>query len=245
MLRKISLACAINLTILFSSASAHYLWINVDTKSGDRGTTNLYFEGGPGPGDGKYLDPFIERGTTWVHTVKNNKPVPLKMSVVKKPGKRWLANELQVSAPRSIESFCKWGVYRYGKTDVLLHYYGKHIEADSLKDKNSLARARQLDLDIVPTFSDDEVEIQVLWKGKPAAGRPFKLRGVGGLNKNLTTDKEGRVQFKPLASGFHSMRTNVDEPEHSGTFEGKKHDIARHHSSLTVNLTVKNTEKGS
>ncbi len=241
MLRKITFACAINLALLFSSASAHYLWINVDTKSGDQGTTNLFFEEGPRPGTGKYLDPFIERGTTWVHTVKK-KPMPLKMSVVKKPGKRWLANELEVSAPRSIESFCKWGVYTYGKTEVLLHYYGKYIDAASIKDKNSLSRASQLDLDIVPTFSDKGVEIQVLWKGKPAAGRPFKLRGAGGLNKTLTTDKEGRVRFQPIASGLHSMRTSVDEPERSGTFEGKEHDIARHHSSLTVNLDAKNTK---
>jgi hypothetical protein len=243
MLRTLSLACAVSFVLLHSTAEAHYLWLNLDQKSGDHGTTNLYFEGGPGPGDGKYLDPFIERGTTWVRTIKNNKPVPLEMAVIKKPGKRWLASELKVDGPRCIDSFCKWGVYRYGKTDVLLHYYAKHFDAKSVADKNALARAEQLDLDIVPTFSEDGVELQVLWKGKPAAGRPFKLRGFGGLKKNLTTDEEGRVRFKPLASGFHSMRTSVDEPDNSGTFDGKDYDIARHHCSLTVNLTVAEKSK--
>ena len=101
------------------------------------------------------------------------------------------------------------------KTDVLLHYYAKHIDAQSTEDMNKLARAEQLDLDIVPTFSKDGVELQVLWKGKPASGRPFYLRGAGGLKKNLTTDEQGRVRFAPLASGFHSMRTTVEELDRS------------------------------
>ena len=238
MLRTLPLACALNILFLLSTASAHYLWLNLDKKSGENGTANLFFEGGAGPGDGKYLDPFIERGTTWVRTIKNKKAVKLEMSVVKKPGKRWLATELKVDGPRCIDSFGKWGVYTYGKTEVLLHYYAKHLDAKTTADMNALARAEQLDLDVVPTFSDDGVEIQVLWKGKPAPQAKFYLRGAGKLKKNLTTDEEGRVRFTPLASGFYAMRATVNENDRSGTDDGKKYDIARHHSSLTFHLTV-------
>jgi len=36
--------------VLVSSACSHYLWVSIDPKAGEHGTTNLYFEGGPGLG---------------------------------------------------------------------------------------------------------------------------------------------------------------------------------------------------
>ena len=56
MLKKLLLACLINGICLISGASAHYLWVTIDKKAGDNGTTNVYFEGGPSAGDGQYLD---------------------------------------------------------------------------------------------------------------------------------------------------------------------------------------------
>ena len=102
-----------------------------DTKSGEHGTTNIYFEGGAGPGDGQYNAPFVKRGKSWIQTLVPEKPAEINMADTKKPGKRWLSAELPKSGPRSVTSYGKWGVYRYGKTDTLLHYYSKLIDADS------------------------------------------------------------------------------------------------------------------
>lgn len=106
-----------------SQVSAHYLWVTISTKSGEHGTTNIYFEGGAG--DGQYLDPFVEHGKTWIRTVAKSKPVLLKTSDTKENGKRWLSASLTATAPRSVDSCGKWGVYKYGDTDVLLHYYAR------------------------------------------------------------------------------------------------------------------------
>ena len=124
--------CVIHLAVLLQVASAHYLWVTVDPKSGDHGTVNVYFEGGPGPGDGHYLDPFIERGKHWIRTGDAKKPADLKLEVVKKPKQRWLSAKLDKGGNRAIESFTKFGVYRYekAKLDVLLHYYGRHIDGN-------------------------------------------------------------------------------------------------------------------
>ena len=102
-----------------SVASAHYLWVSVDNKSGEQGAANIYFEEGPAPGDGGYLDPFVERGQSVIRTVASLQPAKLETTVATSPGKRWLTAKLPKAAPRSIDSYGMFGVYRYGKTDVL------------------------------------------------------------------------------------------------------------------------------
>ena len=89
---------------LTSNVWAHYLWVTIDGKSGDHGTTNVYFEGGAGPGDGRYNDPFVKRGKTWIQTPDSDKPTEIKMADTKKPGKRWLSGELPKNGPRSVTS---------------------------------------------------------------------------------------------------------------------------------------------
>ena len=243
MIRTISAACVINLFLLVQTVSAHFLWLTVDSKTGKLGTTNLYFEEGPGPGDGQYLDPFVKRGTTWIRTIKANKPQSLKMTEVKKPGKRWLSAELPAARPRSVDSYGKWGVYRYGKgdekIDVLLHYHARNLDVRTADQLETLNRAKQLNLDLVPRLVDDSLEVKVLWKGKPATGRPLIVRGPVGLRQNLTTGEDGVARFK-LADrrGRYTLRTNVEE-DRSGTDDGKKYDKVRHHCTLTITLPLR------
>ena len=101
--RSLSLLIPSLLVVALSSSTAwaHYLWVTVNAKTGENGTTNIYFEGGPG--DGQYLDPFIKRVKTWIRTAE--KPKALKIEVAKKPGKRWLTAKLPTKGPRSVDSF--------------------------------------------------------------------------------------------------------------------------------------------
>jgi len=236
--KKLSIVIAICIGVLSSTASAHYLWVTIDKSAGAHGTTNIYFEGGPGPGDGKYLDPFVDRGTTWIRTVDSIKPVELKTVDFKEANKRWLKAELPESAPRSIDSYCKWGVYPYGETDVLLHYYGRHLDVQSHDDLHELGRAEQMALDIVPHESDGIMELTVLWKGKPASSRTISVRGPSGLKENLKTDEKGRAEFKIGGKGRYILKTNVEEKDSPGTFEGKDYDMVRHHATMILTLPV-------
>lgn len=227
------------LTLLFLTpiVSAHYLFLGVSwNKDKSAKLINLYFEEGPRPGDGHYLDPFIERGKTWIRTLKNPKPEYIKMSEVKEPGKRWLSGTLPAKAPYSIESFCTFGTYRYGKIDVLLHYNSKIVQTYKPSQLETLARAEKLTADIVPTITDDGVELQVLYQGKPAAGRTILIRGVAG--KNLKTDDKGKAKFKPTKPGRYLIRTYVELNE-AGEYMGKKYSKIRHHSTLSIILSNK------
>tara|TARA_R110002072_G_scaffold303140_1_gene495574 strand:+ start:50097 stop:50906 length:810 start_codon:yes stop_codon:yes gene_type:complete len=223
--------------VLSSSAWSHYLWVVLDKKSGEHGTVNVYYEGGPAPGDGQYLDRFIRSGKTWIRTLAAGRPAELKMQEAKSPGKRWLSASLTSDGPRSIDSYGKFGVYRYGKTDVLLHYYARHFDVSSLDELMKLGRAEQLHLDIVPQLIDDGLGFQVLWKGKPVAGRPVAVRGPGGFNANLTTDEKGHVHFELKGQGRYTLRTSVEQKE-TGTDDGEEFQLVRHHGTALINLPV-------
>ena len=121
MARIVSLTALLLVFALTQVASAHYLWVVVD-RSKDPNVANLYFEGGPGPGNGQYLDPFIDNGKMWLRIADSPKAQELEMKEVKKPGKRWLAAELEESKACAVESYGKWGVYRYGQTDEQLSH---------------------------------------------------------------------------------------------------------------------------
>lgn len=235
---RVAMSLFLLVGLLSSSAWSHYLWVVLDSKSGNNGTVNVYYEGGPGPGDGQYLDRFIKRSRTWIRTIDAVRPAELKMKETTSPGKRWLSSALPANGPRSIESAGTFGVYRYGETDVLLHYYGKNFDAGSQEELAKLGRAEQLDLDIVPHPADDGAGFQVLWKGQPVAGRPVAVRGPGGFKAQLKTDDKGRIQFKPEKKGRYTLRTSVEQKE-TGTDNGQEYQLIRHHGTALINLPVR------
>lgn len=233
------LVCALTL-LLPALASAHYLWVTVTPDGEGPGRTNIYFEEGPHVGDGFYLDPFITRGKTWIRTVESPEPVELEISEINKADKkqRWLTGPLTAAAPRSIDSYGKWGVYRYGKTDVLLHYYARHLDVSGHEELHELGRAEKFALDIVPHETDGAMELTVLWEGKPAADRVVFLRGPKGFRQNLKTDEKGQVRFEQKEAGQYLIRTSYDEVGKGGTFEGKEYSLTRHNGTLVIRLPV-------
>lgn len=230
-------ASLVVLSLFTSQASAHYLWVTINAGLGAHGTAQLYFEGGPSPGDGQHLDPFVQRGKTWIRTVEQTRPTPLRTADTKDGKKRWLSASLQSTAPRSIESYGKWGVYKYGETDVLLHYYARHLDVNDHDDLHELARAEQLALDMVPHDDGSKMELKVLWNGKPAAGRPIAVRGPQGFSETLKTDADGVAHFTKKGDGSYTFRTSVEEKK-SGTFEGKDYQRVRHHMTLILKLPL-------
>ena len=225
------------LGVLTSPLAAHYLWVTADAKTGEHGTVNVYFEGGPSPGDGQYLDPFVNDGTTWIRTIESPKPQKLVVSDTKVKKQRWLSGELTAKGPRSIDSYGKWGVYRYGKTDVLLHYYARLLDVDGDEALNKLARAEQMNLDIVPQAKGETIEVSVLWKGKPVVDRPVYVRGPKSLNQTLKTDENGKVSFKRSGAGRYTLRSLTEEKE-SGTDNKKDYTLIRHNGTIIFTLAA-------
>ena len=230
-------ACCVPL-IITQQVNAHYLWVTIDQEQGENGTALIYFEGGPFPGDGSYLDRFFKTGKSWLSRPAE-KSTALKNVDVKQEEKnrRWVSAKLDGDAPRSVESYFKFGVYQYGKTFVLLHYYAKNLEVSTHEDLHDLARSKNLALDIVPHDKADQVELTVLWKGKPAKGRTVKLRGPNKFQANVKTDENGMVRFKPEKAGRYTFLSSVEE-EVAGEDDGEKYQLIRHQSTLVMKLPL-------
>ncbi len=235
---RFAIAIVLQFAVLLPAASAHYLFVEIESKEGEHGQMNLYFEEAPRPGDGGYLDPFIARSESWLRTA-GAEAVPVKLNEVKveEKNQRWLSGPLPGSGPRAVESTCVFGVYRYGQTDVLLNYYAKCIEAESAEQLKELGRSDKLRLEIRPTWSEGELRAEVLWEGKPAADTAVFLRGAA-ISANVKTDAAGIVVLKPEKPGRYTLRAYYQEPGLAGTYEGKEYSEVRHHSSLTIHLPI-------
>lgn len=232
------------LVVLISAATAvpaqaHYLWVAIDSAAKPAGAANIYFEEGPAPGDGHYLDPIASSQKTWIRTYEQPKPQALKVTQAKKPSQRWLTAALPDKAPRSIDCYAKFGVYRYGETDVLLHYWARNLDVSSHEALHELGESPQMRLNLVPHDHEQVMEVTVVWEGKPAAGRMVHVRGPKGFRKNLKSNSKGRIEFSPKVAGRYTMRTYIELPK-SGEAGGKSYSLIRHHGTLTMQLPLKN-----
>ncbi len=236
-IRSISTLAFVAVTVVVSPAAAHYLWVTVDAKKGEHGTVNVYFEHSAAPGDGKYLDPFVANGTTWVRTVEAPKAKELNVKDTKAGKQRWLSGPCTASGPRSIDSYSKFGVYSYPNAEVLLHYYGRLVEVSNQAELKTLARAQQMNLDIAPLPKGDKIELTVLFENKPAANRVVVVRGPKQLRFNLKTDADGKTSFENKG-GRHTLRVSVDVKE-GGKDGGREYEFIRHTATMIVDFPTK------
>lgn len=234
--RSSALACIV-LLITPALVRAHYLWLSTRVVD-EQPVLELVFEESPRPGDGHYLDPIVERGKTWVRTRDMPQPRAVGMEEMRMPDLRWLRGKLDDNGLVAADSYVKWGVYRYGNTDALLHYYAKYIETAEALPAPARQRSEKLDLDIVVEESAEGRQVAVFWRGEPAANREIHLRGPQGRREKLTTDAAGRAKLTVAHSGPHTFRVAVVEQNKAGEFEGKPFTQVRHNATLTIRLTA-------
>ncbi|MEQ8787732.1 MAG: hypothetical protein RIC55_15620 [Pirellulaceae bacterium] len=215
------------------AAFGHYLWVASAEKPGEHGTVHVYFEEVPAPGDGGYLDPFVKQNKTWLRTLDNVKGREIELRETKEKDKRWLSAPAPLGGPRSIDCYGKFGVYRYGTTDVLLHYYARTLDIDDHDQLHELGSAEQMDLDIVLHEHDGKMEATVHWRGKPAANRPVYLRGPQKFRETLETNDKGMITFAPEAKGRYLLRTYVEEDQ-AGEDDGKAYVKIRHNATMVI-----------
>jgi hypothetical protein len=214
-------------------AFAHYPWFLKGQPADKPGTVTMIFEEGPAPGNGEYLDPFIKSATYWLRTTEKNAPTPLEFKPHDKDGKRWLTFSPDAVPAHGIEGYCKWGVYQ-GK---LLHYYVRYLNVTSPEHLAALARAEKLQFDLVPRIEQNEIVVQVLWEGKPAAEKPVYITGPQ-FRRTATADAQGLIRFQPEKAGLYTLRSQFVQPEPEGTDDGTAYKGMRQTVTLTLNLPV-------
>jgi hypothetical protein len=238
MLRLTSLALSIFAVFLAcSQATAHYLWIAVDSSRAGNQFANIFFEESPAPGDGHYLDHFLGTSDTWIRTLEDPNPKPVKAVEVKREADRWMQVTMRDFTEYSVDAYGKFGVYQYGKTNVLLHYYARNLKVTSHDAIHELGRAEQLQLDLVPHDVGAQIELTLLWKGEAVPDRMVFIRGPNGLRKNVTTNDRGRILLSPQDTGSYTFRSSVEEPT-PGEEGGESYELVRHNITLMMHLPL-------
>ncbi|TWU62157.1 Nickel uptake substrate-specific transmembrane region [Crateriforma conspicua] len=224
-----------------ASVNAHYLWIAVDREADSRTGTNIYFEEAARPGDGFYLDHFLGSSDVWIRTIENPSPDAIKADEVKDGENRWMRVAVPPADEYSVDAYGKFGVYAYGQTNVLLHYYARNLSVQSHDAMHELGRAEQMDLDLVPHDVGELLEFTLLWKGKPVADRMVFVRGPDGLRLNVKTDVDGRIELQRPASGRLTLRSSV-EFSTPGKDNGEAYEKIRH--NITLVMPIDGTSEG-
>lgn len=220
-------------TCIAVTANAHYLWISIDREPADNAGTNIYFEESARPGDGSYLDHFLGKSKVWIRTIEEPTPAPVQASEFKEGDNRWMRVALPEADEYSVDAYGKFGVYAYGQTDVLLHYYARNLSVASHDAMHELGRAEQLDLDLIPHDVGNEFEFTLLWKGEPVADRMVFVRGDKGFRKNVKTNATGRIKLERPTTGTLTLRSSV-EFSTPGDEGGESYEKVRHNITLVL-----------
>lgn len=233
MFRKSFLAAVAAAVLGAPAAWAHFIWIELKP-SGDAQQACIYFGEEPAPGE-SHLIGKVAHTRLWLRTAAGE-PSELKAAGSKGAEDAVLSAACPASKAASLEATCDYGIYERGPTGLLLQYYAKHLNGDWAKNASKLARAERLKLDIVPEQAGDELQLQVLYNGQPAAGGEVVVVDPAGETHEFKADKQGRVVAKTPAAGRYAVRAAHIEPTASGERNGKKFAQTWHYCTLTLDV---------
>ncbi|MEM6363820.1 MAG: hypothetical protein AAF745_05295 [Planctomycetota bacterium] len=212
---------------------AHYLWITIRSNADRESVANIIFEEGPKPGDGHYLEHFLGTSDVWIRTLEQPTPSPQKAKEVRQDDKRWMQLSVSDEPPYSVDAYGKFGVYAYGDTKMLLHYYARYLKAEAHDAMHEVGHAEQLKLDLIPHDIGDDIEFKLVWDGSPVADRMVFIRGSNGFRENIRTDSAGMIRIKRPADGQLRLRSSVEFAT-PGQDQGDAYERVRHNITLII-----------
>lgn len=228
-------ALPIVLALLAVPAHAHFLWLTVAKDSGGEPIVQLCFSEVGQPGEHFLVDQ-LEPAKVLVHKA-GAKPVVVetKKEVNEKTGFRGAAAVPGASYSTSLE----YGVRARGEENYLLNYTAKYLDLANPESLQSLARAENLRLDVVPSVEKDQVTITVLFDGKPiAAGSQVKIEAPNVGQDEHTTDANGKVTFKITETGHYEVRARYQHNQ-AGERQGKKYPHEMYYGTLVLNVPAR------
>lgn len=219
------------LAMTVNSARAHFVWVSVQTTSSGQPQAHIWFSELAEPDDAALVDK-IAQTKAWSR-VAGNENAPLSLAKeIKDGGGAWVGN-LPADA-EAVSARCAYGVIERRGMVFRLEYYAKYLDGASPAFP-SLAREEKLDLDVVPKLDAKECTLQVLWKGKPAAGSQIVAFDADGNQHELKTDEQGIARLPVGKAGLYSIRAKWTTEE-SGQEGDKAYKQAHHYSTLALNV---------
>jgi len=219
-------ACGLAAFAIAAPSYAHFLWLKTISQD-DKPQAFLFF--GENVADEAYHMPErIAKTKVWLRAAEGKRS-ELKTKDLESEDRIGLIAPLESDEALVLEANQPYGIY--GKS--MLVYYAKHVHAGNAGEFNASGESKDLKLDIVPQAKDGELELRVLWQGKPLKGVELVVSMGGAEPIEKTTDDEGRATLKLDGKGTVGVLANHMDKEESGKHDGKPYEGVLHYASLT------------
>ena len=224
------MGCLLSLVLITGSLHAHFIWAVIERSDDGDPLAQFFFSETASPDSAEFLDR-LTRMQAW-HRTAQGKYTPLQLRKVERDDGGLLAGVL-TSNRGNIEAECLYGTFSHGGQTMLLHYYAKSLNSDASED---LRRSPKLALDVSPRLENGELQLNVFWKGEPAAGSQVMVTPPGGVQEELKTDADGTAHLKSPPPGRYEIRARWIEDK-PGWFEEERYAEARHYSAVTFDTS--------
>lgn len=205
-----------------SSLLAHFIWV-----VSDNGVAKIYFGEGPEPEQAEYLD-----GLSGLRAFRFNGSEYESVDFVKQTSgdEGWFQFSNELNGPVSLT--CDYGLFRRGETNMRLEYSARYQSSHHEVLPND-----QMRLDILPKVMNGELQLQVRFDGKPAAGVEITVfEGVDQAEPlTLKTDVQG-VASLPVKSAGRLVVRGKKVLATSGEWNGQAYSEQRFYCNVVMDL---------
>lgn len=218
------------IALLASRCEGHFLWVKAVTVDGQ--PQGLVFFG-ESPADETYHFPEKLAKTKLFARGADGKLTEVATKSVDTEERVGLMGPLSEGAPAVLQATQQYGVYG----TALLQYHAKHVCGAGSEAFEKAGTSKDLKLEIVPKLKDDEIELTVLWDGKPLADVDVNVLEGKSEAQDFKTGADGKLRFKPKEQGPIGVLANTMEKDKAGELDGKKYKGVWHYASLTFDLS--------
>lgn len=221
--------CAAVLLAMSSVCSAHFLWIkevHVDGKP--QGL--LFF--GESPKDETYHFPDKLAKTKLWSRAADGKQTEIETTSVDTEDRVGHLGALKDDKSPVLQSTQQYGIYG----TALLVYHPKHVRGTTAEEINAAGTSKEQQLEIVPHVDGNDVELTILWDGKPLPEAEVSVIQGDKEPAEQKSDKDGHVAFKATGPGLVGVLASTMEKEKSGELDGKPYKGVMHYATLTFNM---------
>lgn len=232
LLRRLRFALIVIVCIaLQSDLQAHFVFVKSCHNHDSNAHEAVVYFSESGHVDGERLPDRIKSTKLWMRSLDNPTRKPMNISAEDRNG--WIAMfaDLQKQCAYSLEAHCDYGVYHGSR----LSYFAKHVRCDSLEDLNSVARADEFALDIVPSIEASKLVFTTLWQGKPKSGVEIVVEMADGDVQKMRSDRQGKVLTDMGGAGFLVARANYMF-DVQGNVNNEAYDGESYYTTLTLSV---------
>ncbi|MBW3543232.1 MAG: DUF3386 family protein [Planctomycetes bacterium] len=232
-MRKLVFPALALLLALTGRASAHFLWLVPDAKTG---RVEVYFAEAAEPDDPALFDRL--KGLKIRHRTPDGKtseanPERHEDSLAVKP--KTLKGTFGLAHT--------YGLLKRGDDVFLLQYNAKAYTSADSGAWHDFEKKASPDLDVAARVENGQLVFEARWKGEPLSGAEIHFHPPSGDAQQAATDEAGRLIVPAKHPGLYAVRAKHVE-DRAGRHGDKEFPQVRHYATLTLTLdSAAETEK--